>query len=507
MTYQYRVRAHNTAGEGAWSEILTASRTLAPQAPTGLAAEVSGSLITLSWTAPAIGIVDSYEVEYGVLDSDETSVETVDSALTSFEHIGAQGDVTHRYRVRSVNQAGQSSWAGPVEAMWVMPPTPPTGVAAAIDGNDILVTWNRPDGAFIDEYHLDHRQQDTENWARIVVAEDQTSHRHAGPMAGFTYEYRVRTVNAGGVSEWTTTVTGVWYNTAAPPAQFLYTPLGTGRILVKWTASPTGGVTHYQLRHNVDGGDWTEVRAPKRKSYHFAAWSEDQEYLEFQVRSRRDGQYGDWSPVSRAYIAIPDAVTTLQANLESGSGVRLHWEHPASGIPHTYRVQKLQDDGSYADTGGTFAGHVTTGNILDAPGATNTYRLVAVNHAGLKGEHEEAATVSVSIPEQETLWPDMPQNLTVAMLDPGTVRLNWYPPAEQADRVDSYRIYRKRSDDGRRLGDSYRDHVLVARTGNANTHLIDHTAAAGFTYEYGVAAYQNGELRQISNRAYARPWE
>ena len=67
VTYRYRVRAHNAAGESPWSETLTASRTLAPPAPTGLTTEVSGSLITLSWTAPTTGIVDSYEVEYGVL--------------------------------------------------------------------------------------------------------------------------------------------------------------------------------------------------------------------------------------------------------------------------------------------------------------------------------------------------------------------------------------------------------------------------------------------------------
>ena len=510
VTYRYRVRAHNAAGESPWSETLTASRTLAPPAPTGLTTEVSGSLITLSWTAPTTGIVDSYEVEYGVLDSGETSTSTIDADGTGFEHIGALGDVTHRYRVRSVNSAGASPWAGPVEARWIMPPGVPTNVNADTDGDDILVSWNRPDSVFIDEYHVDQRQYDTQDWTRTVVAADQTSHRHAGPTPGTTYEYRVRTVNAGGVSEWSPTATGVRYNTAAPPAQFIYTPIGTDRILVKWTASPTPDIQRYQLRHNVDGGDWTEVNIPKRKPYHFAQWTTEQEYLEFQIRTRKDGQYGDWSPVSRAYVAVPDAVTSLTTNLESSSGVRLHWEHPASGIPHTYRVQRLQDDGSYADIGVTAAGSRTTRSFLDASGATSAYRVVAVNHAGLRGEHAESATATVTVPETIHVWPDMPRNLTSMMLDPGTVKLTWYAPAEHARDVDAYRIYRKRADDNRGLGASYQRHVLVALTGNANTHHIDHTAQPGVTYEYGVAAYWDGYTRplgQISNRAYARPWE
>ena len=510
VTYQYRVRAHNGAGEGPWSETLTASRTLAPPAPTGLMTEVSGSLIILSWTAPNGGIVDSYEVEYGVLDSDETSAATVDAAETSFQHIGAQGDVTHQYRVRSVNSAGNSAWDGPVEAIWIMPPGAPTNVSADTNGDDILISWNRPDSVFLDAYHVAQRQQNTEDWDTTVVAADQTSHRHAGPTPGTTYEYRARSVNAGGVSEWTSTVTGVWYDTAAPPAQFIYTPIGTNRILVKWTASPTPDIQRYQLRHNSDGGDWTEVNIPRRKPYHFASWITEQEFFEFQIRARKDGQYGDWSPVSRAYVSIPDAVTSLRANLESSSGVRLHWEHPASGIPHTYQVQRLQDDGSYADIGVTAAGSQTTRSFLDTSGATSTYRVVAANHAGLRGEHAESATATVTVPETIHVWPDMPRNLTTMMLDPGTIKLNWYPPAERARQVDAYRIYRKRADDNRALGASYRDHVLVALTGNANTHYIDHTAQPGVTYEYGVAAYWDGAyhpLGQISNRAYARPWE
>ena len=509
VTYAYRVQAHNVAGQSPWSETITANRTLAPQAPTELMTVVNGALITVSWTPPASSIVDSYEIEQGVADSEETTPVNVDARQTSFDHIGAQGDVTHRYRVRSVNSAGHSPWTGPVEAIWIMPPGAPTNVSADTDSDDILISWNRPDSVFLDAYHVAQRRQNTEDWDTTVVAADQTSHRHVGPTPGTTYEYRVRAANAAGVSEWSPVVAAVRYDTAAPPAQFIYTAISDNRILVKWTPSLTPDIQRHQLRYNVDGGDWTEVNIPRRKPYHFASWTADQQYFEFQIRARKDGQYGDWSPIDRAYVSIPDAVTSLRANLESGSGVRLHWQHPASGIPHTYQVQRLQDDGSYADIG-VAAGSQTTRSFLDTSGATSTYRVVAVNHAGLRGEHAESATATVTVAETIRVWPDMPQNLTTMMLDPGTVKLNWYPPAERARQVDAYRIYRKGADDNRALGASYRDHVLVALTGNANTHYIDHTAQPGVTHEYGVAAYWDGAyhpLGQISNRAYARPWE
>ena len=234
------------------------------------------------------------------------------------------------------------------------------GPVAGLASNPAGHSCNGPDSVFLDEYHVEHRQYNSQDWTRTVVTADQTSHRHVGPAPGTTCEYRVRTVNAGGVSEWPPTATGVWYDTAAPLAQFIYTPIGTDRILVKWTASPTPDIQRYQLRHN-SGGGWTEVNVPKRKPYHFAQWTTEQEHFESQILARKDGQYGDWSPVSRACVSIPDAVTSLRANPESHSGVRLHREqHPASGIPHTYWVQTLQDDGIYAATGVTAAGSRTT---------------------------------------------------------------------------------------------------------------------------------------------------
>ena len=135
-------------------------------------------------------------------------------------------------------------------------------MSADTNGDDILISWNRPDSVFLDAYHVAQRQQNTEDWDTTVVAADQTSHRHAGPTPGTTYEYRARSVNAGGVSEWTSTVTGVWYDTAAPPAQFIYTPIGTNRILVKWTPSLTPDIQRYQLRSQ----QWTAATGPRSTS-------------------------------------------------------------------------------------------------------------------------------------------------------------------------------------------------------------------------------------------------
>ena len=507
VTYQYRVQAHNTAGESPWSETLTASRTLAPPAPTSPTAVVSGSAITISWTAPASGVVESYEVQYGFAGSGETDTASVDASMTSFTHPDAAGDTRYEYRVRSVNSVGNSDWAGPVEAMWVVPPEPPTGVTAAIDGDDILVSWTRPDTTFLDAYHVAQRQQNTEDWDTTVVAADQTSHRQVGPTPGTTYEYRIRAVNAGGVSQWTDAVSAVWHQGAAPPAWLSFTPFGN-RIFIQWASSVTQDVSGYQIRYRIDGGGWTQEDATR--AFYLADWSADQNVHEYRMRALEGQQPGDWSAIHRATIAAPQPVPSLTANREGANSARLHWEPPASGQPYRYIIQSKAENQQSFNYLATASGYVTTRRVEVGYDKSYTFRVLARNHVGVNGPHQEGVTAAATIPAQEHQGDQIPRNINARMLDNATVLLTWNAPQRAGHQVNSYRIYRKPVSDTSRLGDSYENHVLAAQTGNANTSYIDHTAEPGIAYEYGVAAHRSrfsDPLSPISHPAYARAWE
>ena len=482
VTYQYRVQAHNTAGESPWSETLTASRTLAPPAPTSPTAVVSGSAITISWTAPASGVVESYEVQYGFAGSGETDTASVDASMTSFTHPDAAGDTRYSYRVRSVNPVGNSDWAGPVDAMWVVPPGPPTGVTAAIDGDDILVSWTRPDATFIDEYQVHIRPQNTEQWTSVVVAADQTS-------------------------QWTDAVSAVWHQGAAPPAWLSFTPFGN-RILIQWASSVTEEVSGYHIRYRIDGGGWTQEDTTR--AFYLADWSADQNVHEYQMRALEGQQPGDWSAIHRATIATPQPIPSLTANREGANSARLHWEPPASGQPYRYIIQSKAKDQRNFNYLATASGYVTTRRAEVGYDKSYTFRVLAQNHVGVNGPHQEGVTAAATIPAQEHQWDHIPRNINARMLDNATVLLTWNAPQRTGHQVDSYRIYRKPVSDTSRLGDSYENHVLAAQTGNANTIYIDHTAEPGIVYEYGVAAHRSrfsDALSPISHPAYARSWE
>ena len=183
------------------------------------------------------------------------------------------------------------------------------------------------------------------------------------------------------------------------------------------------------------------------------------------------------------------------------------WTEPAGGPPARYVIQARWRNQTEYRAVATRAGHITTTRIDIGHDSEYTYRVLAQNHFGVKGPHQVGVTAHVAMPAAERQWEDVPSNLSATMLDPGDVELTWAVPERAGHQVDSYRIYRKPVSDPRSLGDSYRHHVLVAQTSNADTAYIDHTAQPGVTYEYGVAAYRDGypnPLSSISHRAYAR---
>ena len=508
VTYRYRVRAHNSAGNGPWSTTETAVRILVPGVPTDVAAQVSGNAIVVTWTAPASGIVASYEVQFGVIDATTTTeTQSVGSDETAFVHASPAGDTQYEYRVRSVNTAGTSDWSAPVPAMRVIPPPPPTGVTVEISGDDLVVSWAAPTTGIVDQYQVEHRQLGHENWIRETMAAQLTSYTHAGTDPGTTYQYRLRSVNGGGLSVWTEIVNGVWFQGAAPPSRIHSTGWGD-RVLIRWADSVTRGVTGYQLRYRIDGGEW-QYHTPTSRHF-FNDWSDSESLHEHQARALINDQPGDWSAIQEVTIALPAAVTNVRANRESANGVRLHWDTPSSGTPALFRIEQRTGDQEFYRIA-TVNGHANTARIdHQTPGTTFEYRVRATNHVSLSGPYQANSVASVTMPEAPQQFDDMPSGLRITMTDRDTVKLTWDAPEQPGDQVTSYRIYRKLVSDTRRIGDSYTDHVLVPQTGHAGTVYYDYTVQPGVAYEYAVApqrSNQNPPTGTISRQlAYATPW-
>lgn len=263
-SYFVRVRAKTSAGSGNASNevILTVAGgacTTAPGAPTGLAATVSGTSVSLSWRAAIAGCTPTgYVLEAGSASglSNLANVNT-GSPVTSFSASGiAPG--TYFVRVRAGNDVGSSAASNEVTFATSVPPctapSAPFTVSAATNGATVTIAWGAASGSPT-SYVVD---VGTSSGASNVASQDtgSTATSLSSTMSPGIYFARVRAVNACGTSAASNEVA---FTITAPPCPAPSAPSGLTAsvsgttVTVSWTAA-SGAPTSYRVEIGTVSG-------------------------------------------------------------------------------------------------------------------------------------------------------------------------------------------------------------------------------------------------------------
>ena len=201
--YNYRVRAHNTIGDSAFSNEILAY-TL-PAAPTGLAAAVINERrIDLTWTDHSAG-ESGYRVERKVgAGGAWVALTLLAPNITAYADSTVIEETTYYYRVLAYDAAGDSAPSNTASATTPalsVPIAPSDLQAAAISATQVRVTW--VDNAFNEAgYKVERKTGAAGTWAQVATL---------GPNAGTgwvddglaettTYYYRARAYNGAGDS-------------------------------------------------------------------------------------------------------------------------------------------------------------------------------------------------------------------------------------------------------------------------------------------------------------------
>jgi titin len=201
--YFYRVRAFNTAGSSAYSNVANATTMSVqpPGDPSGLVATAnSSSQITLTWVDNAT-TETGFKIERSSDNVTFTQIATAATNATSYVNTGLTPLTRYYYRVRSTNTGGDSAYSNAANATTAdaIPAGPLNLSGKASSPTRIDLTW--VDNSSNETGFMLERSLGNGAFTQIALLPANTkSFADTGLTPATSYRYRIRSYNALGNS-------------------------------------------------------------------------------------------------------------------------------------------------------------------------------------------------------------------------------------------------------------------------------------------------------------------
>ncbi|TAH65340.1 MAG: hypothetical protein EWM47_11300 [Anaerolineaceae bacterium] len=356
--YAYNIMAINTTGNSGLSSTLV-KKTLGKVPVNPTISSVTGSSITctIEWTSEEE--VTGYDIE---VDGTVNNV----GMNTKYEDNGLIPGSLHIYRVRARNIYGKSSWSEAVTYYSIpLPPDIPANVSATSSDTQIRITWDGVLDADSYEVEIDgilHRG--------IFASEYWFMN-----LSGYEHIIRVRSVNVGGISDWSSSLTvTLSVEGSIPTLPNPSTPVlassvtGSAITLISW--NKVEYATHYQLE--TDG---SIVYTGTGTSYVHTGLTSGNQHV-YRVRAGNSSGFSEWSNSIIVTVGATASVEPTNINYYrvSDSITAIIWDGAASAVSYQIEVNGIILEDFFYDT---------LAEIPSIPGQQYTIRVASVIHNGM----------------------------------------------------------------------------------------------------------------------------
>lgn len=363
--YNFTIKAKNDEGiETAANQKAGTTLSLPPK----VNVEKKGiTYITLKWEA--VSGATGYEIEVdGTISGNGTA--------TTYTHSGLQAETSHTYKVRVINAGGTGRlWSDAVQAStYPNPPEIPGITETHTTQSAITINWDEVDKATGYEIEAD---------GKIISTDLKTTYTDEGLQPDTSHKYRVRAINDGGSSEWSTyKEISTLPNPPDIPENLSGKPTMKNITLIWEVPDRAEG---YELE--VDG---RIIQVETNTHIHEGLLTNTSH--KYRIRAYNKGGKSQWSePVTvTTWPDIPSVPTNIMATAEQNS-ITLTWY--SSPYAESYDLQVDEKD-----TVNIKEMSYTNENLT--PGTEHSYKIRAVNISG-NGEWSSPITIS-TLPQEES---------------------------------------------------------------------------------------------------------
>ena len=415
IQYDIRVRASNSAHDGAWAEATEKQPGTPPGAPT-IDGVVPGNLtLTVTWTAPSEtgGVqISGYRVEWKEKIASSWTGQDLGADLRSYAIPNLSNGIEYDIHVAAVNAIDTGAWATGGGIPGAVPGVP--GITGVDPGDGTLtVTWTAPENtgsSAIISYEVQYKETTETEWTDAGRGANDlaTSQVIRGPTNGDAYEVRVRAVNSTGGGGWAVSEGTPGVPPGAPSIDNVKPE--DRSLVVTWTAPTNPGsseVTGYRLEwKGPSDEDWTGQDFGATSLSHTISGLSNGERYDIQVAAVNAIDTGAWATDSGTPATVPGAPTITDATPGDGE-IALTWTAPTAVVGSDltgYKVQWKSESQEYNESDRLHeADHQTTSYTITPleNGVRYTVRVIAVNGIG-DGEPAERSVILIGVPNAPT---------------------------------------------------------------------------------------------------------
>jgi fibronectin type 3 domain-containing protein len=405
-TYFYRVKAINTVGSSAYSNITSATPAGVPAAPSILTAAVaSATQINLGWTDNSNN-ENNFVVERSFTNSFTavTSI-TLPANQTTYSDMGLTTGTTYFYRVKATNAIGSSGYSNTVSTTPDTAPAAPSNLSAtAASTTQINLAWtdnSNNESNFVLQRSLTNAFTAVTSF---TLPANQIVYSDTGLTAGTAYFYRVKATNAVGSSTYSNPPASATTN----PAPLTITPatLGNAVIGVAYSAvlTVTGGSGPFSW--TISAGALPAGLGINATSGLISGTPSSTGTFSFAVKVTNAAQSGSVNysitVAAGAVPAVPGGVKVTAGNAQ----VTLSWTASAGATSYIVRRATVSG-GPYTQVGSPTAASFPDTGLTN--GTTFYYVVAAVNANGASGNSMQVsatptATKIALVQSAHTLW-------------------------------------------------------------------------------------------------------
>jgi fibronectin type 3 domain-containing protein len=424
-TYEFKVAANNTAGDGPTSDVATAvCRYSPPPAPTGLRGSTDGDgAIDLNWNAVAPGLY--YWVYYRDVTAGEAFIKSgYPTNQTSASWGMLKNGHVYEFKVTAENSGGEGPASSTIRVTaYGGLPAAPTNLSATAGDGRVTLRWTASTTSNV-YYWIEYRPSGG-TWQRLPSPLSTCCTFNVDFLNnGTTYDFRVRATNVSGDSSASNVASARPMPPIPAAPSGLTASAGDGKVTLQWSASSTSNV-YYWIEYRAAGGSWQRLKYPVSTCCTFTVG-----YLlngtTYDFRDLSGDSAASNTATARPMPPFPQPPSNLTVSPGLGKAT-LHWSASSTANVY-YWIEYRPGGGSWHRLPYPVSVCCTfTVNYLTA--GSYEFRVRATNVAG---DSAASNTVGVTMPR-----PPAPTGVSVSQAGPYKAKLTWNPVAG----ADSYIIY------------------------------------------------------------------